>query len=56
VAAAIREDRDIGLPPSQRRRCSVEPIVQINGAVAVPGGAGPGIEIDRAVIERYRVP
>jgi L-alanine-DL-glutamate epimerase-like enolase superfamily enzyme len=40
---------------SFRDHLAVEPIVQINGVVAVPGGPGPGIEIDRAVIERYRV-
>jgi D-galactarolactone cycloisomerase len=34
---------------------AVEPIVQLDGVVAVPGAAGLGIEIDRAVIERYRV-
>jgi L-alanine-DL-glutamate epimerase-like enolase superfamily enzyme len=40
---------------SFRDHLAVEPIVQIDGVVVVPGGAGPGIEIDRAVIERYRV-
>ena len=34
----------------------IVPIVQINEVVKVPGGGGLGIEIDRAVIERYRVP
>jgi D-galactarolactone cycloisomerase len=38
-----------------RDHLAVEPISQIKGMVAVPGGAGLGIEIDRAVIERYRV-
>jgi D-galactarolactone cycloisomerase len=38
-----------------RDHLAVEPIVQIKGVVAVPGGPGLGIEIDRAVIERYRV-
>ena len=32
-----------------------EPIVQNNGMVAVPGGPGLGIEVDRGVIDRYRV-
>jgi len=30
------------------------PIVQVNGTVAVPTAPGLGIEVDRAVIERYR--
>ena len=38
-----------------RDHLAVEPIVQTNGIVAVPGGAGLGIDIDRAVIDRYRV-
>jgi D-galactarolactone cycloisomerase len=32
-----------------------EPIRQRNGKVTVPAGAGLGIEVDRAVIDRYRV-
>ena len=32
-----------------------EPIVQKHGKVQVPTGAGLGIEIDRSVLERYRV-
>ena len=32
-----------------------EPIVQKRGKVQVPTGAGLGIEIDRSVLERYRV-
>lgn len=32
-----------------------DPIVQNRGKVQIPTGAGLGIEIDRAVIERYRV-
>lgn len=31
------------------------PIRQVRGVVAVPSGAGLGIEVDRSVIERYRV-
>jgi D-galactarolactone cycloisomerase len=38
-----------------RDHLAVEPIVPVNGMVAVPGGAGLGIEIDRAVVDRYRV-
>jgi hypothetical protein len=38
-----------------RDHLAVEPITQVKGMVAVPGGAGLGIEIDRAVIEQYRV-
>ncbi len=32
-----------------------EPIVQNNGIVAVPTGPGLGIEVDRSIIDRYRV-
>jgi len=32
-----------------------EPIVQKSGVVAVPGGPGLGIEVDRDVIQKYRV-
>lgn len=34
---------------------SKEPIVQVRGKVQVPTGAGLGIEIERSVLERYRV-
>jgi len=34
---------------------SVEPILQKGGKVQVPTGAGLGIEIDRSVLDRYRV-
>ena len=34
---------------------SVEPIVQQGGKVQIPTGAGLGIEIDRSVLDRYRV-
>ena len=34
---------------------SVEPIVQQGGKVQIPTGAGLGIEINRAVLDRYRV-
>ena len=37
-----------------RDHLALEPIVQVNGAVKVPNGPGLGIEIDRAVIEKYR--
>ncbi len=38
-----------------RDRLSREPIVQRRGKVAVPTGAGLGIEIERSVLDRYRV-
>jgi D-galactarolactone cycloisomerase len=38
-----------------RDHLSVEPIVQTRGKVAVPSGAGLGIEIDRSILDRYRV-
>ena len=38
-----------------RDHLALEPIMQRNGTVEVPTGPGLGIEIDRAVIERYRV-
>lgn len=38
-----------------RDHLAVEPIVQERGVVAVPQGAGLGIEIDRAVLKRYTV-
>ncbi len=38
-----------------RDRLSVEPIVQQRGKVRIPTGAGLGIEIDRSVLDRYRV-
>jgi len=34
---------------------SVEPIVQLRGQVKIPAGPGLGIEIDRTVLNRYRV-
>ncbi|MFZ9250810.1 MAG: mandelate racemase/muconate lactonizing enzyme family protein [Hylemonella sp.] len=34
---------------------SVEPIVQLRGQVKIPAGPGVGIEIDRTVLNRYRV-
>ena len=34
---------------------SVEPILQKNGKVQIPTGAGLGIEINRSVLDRYRV-
>lgn len=38
-----------------RDHLAKDPIVQNRGKVQIPTGAGLGIEIDRAVIERYRV-
>jgi D-galactarolactone cycloisomerase len=38
-----------------RDHLSVEPIVQQRGKVQVPTGPGLGIEIDRSVLDRYRV-
>ena len=38
-----------------RDHLAQEPIVQHKGIVQVPTGAGLGIEIDRAVLDRYRV-
>src|ERR1700741_3880165 len=38
-----------------RDHLAVQPIIQVKGTIAVPTGAGLGIEIDRGVIERYRV-
>lgn len=38
-----------------RDHLALEPIMQRNGTVEVPNGPGLGIEIDRAVIEKYRV-
>jgi L-alanine-DL-glutamate epimerase and related enzymes of enolase superfamily len=38
-----------------RDHLAVTPINQVKGVIAVPTGAGLGIEIDRSVIDRYRV-
>jgi D-galactarolactone cycloisomerase len=38
-----------------RDHLSKEPIVQHRGKVQIPTGAGLGIEIDRTVLDRYRV-
>jgi D-galactarolactone cycloisomerase len=38
-----------------RDHLALEPIVHHNGIVAVSGGPGLGIDIDRSVIERYKV-
>jgi D-galactarolactone cycloisomerase len=38
-----------------RDHLSTEPIVQHRGKVQIPTGPGLGIEIDRAVLDRYRV-
>jgi D-galactarolactone cycloisomerase len=35
---------------------AMDPIVQRNGTVKVPTGPGLGIEVDRSVIDKYRVP
>jgi D-galactarolactone cycloisomerase len=37
-----------------RDHLALDPIMQRNGTVKVPNGPGLGIEIDRAVIEKYR--
>ncbi len=42
-------------PNPLRDQLAREPIVQREGVVAVPRGPGLGIEIDRAVLERYKV-
>jgi D-galactarolactone cycloisomerase len=42
-------------PNPLRDELAREPIVQREGIVAVPRGPGLGIEIDRAVLERYKV-
>ncbi len=34
---------------------ATEPIVQVRGKVQIPTGAGLGIEIDRKILDRYRV-
>ena len=38
-----------------RDHLAVQPIVQVKGTIAVPTGAGLGIDIDRSVIDRYQV-
>ena len=38
-----------------RDHLSVEPIVQHRGKVQIPTGPGLGIEIDRSILDRYRV-
>jgi D-galactarolactone cycloisomerase len=38
-----------------RDHLAVEPIRQVKGTIAVPTGAGLGIEIDRDVVDRFRV-
>jgi D-galactarolactone cycloisomerase len=38
-----------------RDHLAVTPINQVKGVIAVPTGAGLGIEVDRKVIDRYRV-
>ncbi len=42
-------------PNPLRDHLAKEPIVQVNGIVAVPGGPGLGIEVDRAVLNQYKV-
>jgi D-galactarolactone cycloisomerase len=34
---------------------SVEPIIQRNGKVSIPKGPGLGIEINRHILDQYRV-
>ena len=38
-----------------RDQLSMEPIVQVHGKVQIPTGAGLGIDINRAILDRYRV-
>jgi D-galactarolactone cycloisomerase len=38
-----------------RDHLAIKPIHQVKGVIAVPSGSGLGIEVDRAVIDRYRV-
>jgi D-galactarolactone cycloisomerase len=38
-----------------RQHLITEPILQKDGWVAIPGGPGLGVEIDRAVLEKHRV-
>jgi D-galactarolactone cycloisomerase len=38
-----------------RDHLAVKPIHQVKGVIAVPTGSGLGIELDRAVIDRYRL-
>ena len=42
-------------PNPLRDHLALEPIVQVKGIVRVPDGPGLGIEVDRAVLEKYRV-
>lgn len=42
-------------PNPLRDHLAMQPIVQVNGIVRVPDGPGLGIEVDRAVLEKYRV-
>ncbi len=37
-----------------RQHLITEPIIQQGGWVAIPGGPGLGVEVDRAVLEKYR--
>ena len=38
-----------------RQQLITEPITQKDGWVAIPNGPGLGVEVDRAVLEKYRV-
>ena len=42
-------------PNPLRDLLAKEPIAQVNGIVRVPDGPGLGIEVDRAVLEKFRV-
>jgi D-galactarolactone cycloisomerase len=42
-------------PNPLRDHLAKDPIVQVKGIVAVPGGPGLGIEVDRAVLQQYKV-
>ena len=43
------------MPKKEPKEPRVKPIEQVNGVIAVPTGAGLGIEVDRSVIDKYRV-
>ena len=53
VGVVTAQRRDV--PVTVEASGTVTPINQVKGVIAVPTGAGLGIEIDRKVIDRYRV-
>ncbi len=42
-------------PNPLRDHLAKEPIHQVGGVVRVPGGPGLGIEVDRDVLQRFKV-